>query len=153
MKHARSVVAIIALGAAGSAFGAHCSDTAVPNKDASAFARAGGWDMSNTSATRRKLIQDQDIVKFEDTGGNKLKLTVIDPNATAPGLVLGKKVVFTLDPAKGVATAKDADAQYGRTMHFAFRKQASGTETLCYDADYVEGPQNQPDESGDGKPH
>ena len=100
------------------------------------------WRLSNCFSSRRKLLDDGDVLTFERINAAQARLSAVDAFGN---LVLGRRVVFDLVANELIATFA------GRLM--SFRASATKPGNIVYEATFEEGPLSTPDEGGDGGPN
>jgi hypothetical protein len=99
------------------------------------------WQLSSCYSSRRKLLDDGDVLTFERINASQARLAVVDRFGTT---VLGRRVVFDLVSDELIATFA------GRLM--SFRASTTKPGNIVYEATFEEGPVETPDEGGDGGP-
>lgn len=105
------------------------------------------WKMRDLKASRRPLFLDGDRLVFTKIDDRTALLDALSVANGAAVSVLPERILCRLNRGALVASA------YGRRMQFAVAAPtAQGPWSLSYQAEYLEGPVNQPDEGGDGDP-
>jgi hypothetical protein len=105
------------------------------------------WKMRNMKASRRPLFLDGDRLVFKKVDDRTALLDALVVTGGEVVSVLPERILCRLH--RGGLTA----IAYGRRMQFAVAAPTpQGPWTLSYEADYLEGVVNHPDEGGDGDP-
>lgn len=99
------------------------------------------WEMGSVPTSRRPIIEEEDILEFKKTGSNHADLYVYEGGTGR--LILPGAIRFTLKD--GYLSAED----YGRKITI---RQKGAAKRIEYEAFFLSGSGNQPDEGGDGDP-